>query len=654
MKLQFTPNSDPADVLAHNWGDESFRPVQLDIIHSVLAGRDTLGLMPTGGGKSITFQVPAMMLPGLTIVVTPLISLMKDQVDNLLARDIRACCLYSGLTRRETQLAYDRCRLGKSKIIYISPERLRSSNFITELRTWDISLIVVDEAHCISQWGYDFRPSYLQISALRKLVGTDVPILALTASATPEVRNDIADKLDFKDDWQLHTLSFARNNLSYIVRHTPDKDGKLIEVLSNTSGTAIVYVRSRQRTRQTAEMLQRQGISAEYYHAGLAHEEKSERQDRWKSGQTRVMVATNAFGMGIDKADVRVVVHIDLPPSIEEYYQEAGRAGRDGLPAYAVIIAAPQDKARLKRNLASSFPPREYIARTYELVGNFLDIAVGEGYNSVFEFDTERFAATYRLEPRMVRGALNILTQSQYIEYIEDPNTRSRVMMLCRRDDLYDISLPAQADAVLQCLLRMYTGLFADYVYINENSIAHRAGVSANDVYETMLLLSRMKLLHYVPRTANPYIYYTTSRELPRYISIPRSVYEDRRAIAEARIQAIINLSFDNNSCRQRKILEYFGETHAEDCTRCDVCREQLNYRKADKITNTPKLVADRNSEEYLENTILRYAAHPGGTSVAELTHANLIGSREAVIEAIRILLDRKLIRLDDNTILPY
>lgn len=645
MNARFTPESDPAEVLEHYWGYEGFRPVQADIIRSVLSGHDTLGLMPTGGGKSITFQVPAMMLPGLTIVITPLISLMKDQVDNLMARGIRATCIYSGLTMRETRLAYDRCRLGKSKILYISPERLRSQNFILELRQWDISLIVVDEAHCISQWGYDFRPSYLNIRSLREIAGREIPVLALTASATPDVRDDIAKNLGFAPDWHLHKLSFARDNLSYIVRRTADKDGKLLEVLRNTAGSAIVYVRSRQGTRKTAEMLQRNGISAEFYHAGVDPEEKTERQDRWKKGQTRVMVATNAFGMGIDKADVRVVAHMDLPPSIEEYYQEAGRAGRDGLPAYAVIIAAPQDKAKLKRQIASNFPPKDFIARVYELTGNFLDIAVGEGYNSVCEFDTERFVATYRLEPRMVRGALNILTQSGYIEYVEDPNTRSRVMMLCRRDELYDLQIPSEADEILHALLRRYTGLFTDYVYISETVIARQCGCSTDDVYQAMLLLGRMKILHYVPHSANPYIYYTTSRELPKYLTIPKPVYEDRRAIAEARMKAVIDLAFADDECRQSRILRYFGEPSPSDCRRCDVCREHLNARLSRPDTK-PEAMPQRGSEEYIENTILRYAAHPGGTSVEELTRANLIGRHGDVIEAIRSLSDKGAVRL--------
>lgn len=628
MKQKFDTQSDPAEVLSHYWGYDSFRPVQLDIVRSVLEGNDTLGLLPTGGGKSITFQVPAMMFDGLTIVVTPLISLMKDQVDNLRQRGIRACCVHSGLSMREIRLAYDRCRLGKSKILYISPERLKASSFISELREWTVSLIVVDEAHCISQWGYDFRPSYLNIGSLRKQLGMQVPVLALTASATEEVRKDIAQKLDFRDGWQLFSLSFARDNLIYVVRHTPDKDGKLIDVLSHTSGSAIVYVRSRARTRSYAEMLRRNGFDAEFYHAGLSPEEKSERQDRWKTGVTRVMVATNAFGMGIDKADVRTVVHMDIPPSIEEYYQEAGRAGRDGLPAYAVVIAAPQDKAKLMRNLAAAFPPKDFIANVYNLVGAFLNVVIGEGYQKVFEFNIESFTSTFRLEPRMVRGALNLLTQSNYIEYIEDPDTRSRLMMLCRREELYSCDIPEPADKVLQTVLRLYTGVFADYAYISEIEIGRRAGVSTDDVYQSMLLLSRMKLIHYVPRSANPYIYYTTSRELPRYIVIPKSVYEERRAIAQARIEAVTNLVYDDSLCRQRRILEYFGEKNAGDCGRCDVCRSRR-----------PRTIEI--SEDYLENVVMRYARHPGGTTVAELTDGNLQGPRESVIEAVRTLLDR-------------
>lgn len=418
--------------------------MQREIIDSVIARRDTLGLLPTGGGKSITFQVPAMLLPGLTVVVTPLISLMKDQVDNLAAKDIRAAAIHSGLSLSEHNLALDRAALGKIKLLYVSPEKLQSANFADRLRTMNVSLIVVDEAHCISQWGYDFRPSYLRIAQLRDS-HPDVPILALTASATPEVADDIMQRLKFKER-NIFSLSFSRANISYIVRLTEHKEDMLKRVLAATSGSAIVYVRSRKRTREIAESLAAEGVSADFYHAGLSVEEKNEKQNCWKDGKTRVMVATNAFGMGIDKPDVRVVAHIDLPSSLEEYYQEAGRAGRDGRESFAVIIASPRDKATLSRRLSDSFPTKDYIRRIYELAGNFLNVAVGSGYNHVYEFNFTLFCDRFHLQPIVARSALMLLTHAGYIEYVDEITTRSRVMITADRRDLYDLRLDSTTE----------------------------------------------------------------------------------------------------------------------------------------------------------------------------------------------------------------
>ena len=377
------------EILNEYWGYDSFRPCQEDIITSVLNGNDTLGLLPTGGGKSITFQVPAVVLDGLTIVVTPLISLMKDQVDNLRQYGIKATYLHSGLTKSEHRLAIDRCRLGKVKLLYLSPEKLQSKSLIDQIRLMDIKLIVVDEAHCISQWGYDFRPSYLNIKEIRKIFPF-APILALTASATPDVVKDIMEKLEFRQQ-NIFSRSFSRDNLSYIVRDGEYKEGQLIKILKSTSGSAIVYVRSRRRTREIAEVLYKEGISADFYHAGLVAEDKNDKQNKWKSDQTRVMVATNAFGMGIDKPNVRTVIHYDLPSSLEEYYQEAGRAGRDGKPAYAVLLTAKYDNATLSRRISEKFPDKDFIKRVYELLGNFLEVAVGSGYGQIYEFNFNLF-----------------------------------------------------------------------------------------------------------------------------------------------------------------------------------------------------------------------------------------------------------------------
>ena len=465
--------STPEEILRKYWGYDSFREKQLDIINSVLAGNDTLGLLPTGGGKSITFQVPALLLPGLTIVVTPLISLMKDQVDNLRALDIPAAAIHSGLTRAEQKLAFDRCRLGKIKILYLSPEKLQGKAFLDRLTEIDVSLIVVDEAHCISQWGYDFRPSYLKIANLRNIY-PEAPILALTASATPEVTADIMAQLRFRTQ-NLFSKSFNRPNISYIVRKTDSKSQMLLRVLKSTSGCAIVYVRSRRRTKEVAEFLQQSGISAEFYHAGLSAEIKNDKQNRWKNDQVRVMVATNAFGMGIDKPDVRTVVHIDPTSSLEEYYQEAGRAGRDGNPSYAVFITSPGvDKATLTRRLNESFPEKDVIRRVYELVCNFLSIAVGSGYNMLYEFNFALFCERFKLRPPVVRNSLALLTRAGHLEFVEEITTQSRVMVIMNKRELYDLKLDSVTDSVFQLILRTYTGLFADYVYISEDLIASR------------------------------------------------------------------------------------------------------------------------------------------------------------------------------------
>lgn len=621
------------DILKRYWGYDYFRPRQEEIIMSVLDGRDTLGLLPTGGGKSLTFQVPAMVFEGITVVVTPLISLMKDQVDNLRAAGIRAVCLHSGLSRAEHRLALDRCRLGKAKLMYVSPEKLQSATFIDQLRSMDVSFLVVDEAHCISQWGYDFRPSYLKISLIRELF-PDIPVLALTASATPVVVDDIMDKLGFKER-NVYARSFSRDNLSYIVRNDFDKERRLISVLTNTSGSAIVYVRSRRRTREIADMLVRNGISADYYHAGLDATEKNEKQNSWKTDGVRVMVATNAFGMGIDKPDVRTVVHYDIPSSLEEYYQEAGRAGRDGKESFAVLLVSRADKGRLTRMLSEMFPPKDFIRRVYELAGNFVNVAVGDGYNSVYEFNFALFLKTYDLPPLATRSAMRLLTQAQYFEFVEEVTMQSRVMITANKSELYSVKLDEAGERVFNMLLRSYTGLFADFVYINESVIARRADVDEQKVYETMLQLSRMHILQYVPRKSTPYLYYTTSRELPKYIDMPRSVYEEQYKRLKERIEAMKRFSFGDDDCRVNVMLRYFGEKPEEPCGKCDVCRT----RKRNRLTK-----GDRQS---IRDSIIYMVGNAPRTLdyiVAESRY-----SEEDVIEAVRSLLSSHILSIDDN-----
>ena len=572
------------NILKKHWGYESFRPLQEDIIMSVLSGRDTLGLMPTGGGKSITFQVPAMALPGLTVVVTPLISLMKDQDDNLRRRRVKAVYLHSGMTARESKIAREKLINGGAKLLYVSPERLRNQRFIQELRMTEVSLIVVDEAHCISQWGYDFRPSYLNIRSLRKIF-PKVNVLALTATATPHVESDILRQLEMKDA-ALFRMSFSRSNLNYIVRNTETKIYEIFHILSRTEGSAIVYVRSRKRTREIAEYLSSAGISSTYYHAGLDISLKEERQNEWQRSGVRVMVATNAFGMGIDKPDVRVVIHFDMPPSLEEYYQEAGRAGRDGKKSYVVLLTSRADSGLLRRRVTETFPPREEIKLLYERVCNYLHVSMDEGYEKLAEFDVERFCEVFSYQRRRCLACLHLLGQAGYLEYLEETEHRSRVMMTCTREELYHVDrLSADADLVLTRILRLYSGLFAEYVYIDERVISRESGIDERRVYESLLELGRRKVLSYVPRSRSPYIYFPTAREDKRYVMIGKDIYEDRKKVISERTEAMIDYGFGKGKCREKILLEYFGEQDGKDCGRCDICRGR-NQRSGEKEEN--------------------------------------------------------------------
>lgn len=625
--------STPEEILRKYWGYDSFREKQLDIINSVLAGNDTLGLLPTGGGKSITFQVPALLLPGLTIVVTPLISLMKDQVDNLRALDIPAAAIHSGLARAEQKLAFDRCRLGKIKILYLSPEKLQGKAFLDRLTEIDVSLIVVDEAHCISQWGYDFRPSYLKIANLRNIY-PEAPILALTASATPEVTADIMAQLRFRTQ-NLFSKSFNRPNISYIVRKTDSKSQMLLRVLKSTSGCAIVYVRSRRRTKEVAEFLQQSGISAEFYHAGLSAEIKNDKQNRWKNDQVRVMVATNAFGMGIDKPDVRTVVHIDPTSSLEEYYQEAGRAGRDGKPSYAVFITSPGvDKATLTRRLNESFPEKDVIRRVYELVCNFLSIAVGSGYNMLYEFNFALFCERFKLRPPVVRNSLALLTRAGHLEFVEEITTQSRVMVIMNKRELYDLKLDSVTDSVFQLILRTYTGLFADYVYISEDLIASRLRLTGAQVYDALLALQRQHAIHYVPRKTTPYILMTSSRQLPKHLTFPPTIYEQMQQRMKHRVDAMRRFVFDDNKCRVNTMLEYFGETPTEVCGTCDVCRDRSRQSVV--------------SEKQLTETIMYLLSHGTKPTIDYIARQASV-SPDRVIKILRPLLDEGVIEVSSD-----
>ncbi len=614
----------PREVLEKYWGYREFRPLQAEIVDSALSGHDTLGLLPTGGGKSITFQVPGLLLPGLTLVVTPLISLMKDQVDNLRVHDIPATYVHSGLSRAEARLALQKAELGKVKFLYLSPERLQSEPFRQRLRDFDVSMIVVDEAHCISQWGFDFRPSYLHIAELRKIFPRAV-VMALTASATPPVIDDICTLLQFRPGFKVFRKSFARPNISYVVRYTENKSERLMTVLNNTSGSAIVYVRSRRRTREIADLLNAAGVAADFYHAGLAPEDKDLKQQAWKEGRRRVMVATNAFGMGIDKSDVRVVIHYDLPSSIEEYYQEAGRAGRDGLPSFAVVLASVRDKAVIARRLSDSFPPREYIADVYTRACLFIDLALGEGYNRVFDFDFNRFVEINRLQESQARSALRLLSMAGYIDFVEDVDARARVMMVAEKNDLYNLDLPPDQDEVLQYILRNCSGVFADYVQISETVIATNLRMSAEQVYQALLGLTRAHALHYVPRRQQPYLFFPSRRILGKHIELSADVYDRRRERMKQRLDAMKRFAFDPAECRANMILRYFGEEPARPCGTCDNCR-----------ANRP--APSRGETENAEAQILALAAEEIELPVL-IKRSNLNPNR--AVDLIREMIDR-------------
>ena len=618
--------TDIYDILHRYWGYDSFRPMQEDIIRSVLSGRDTLGLMATGGGKSLTFQVPAMAMEGVCIVITPLIALMKDQVDNLRRRGIKAAMIATGMSRRERNVAFENCVNGAYKFLYISPERLSTEMFQNRLREMQVSLIVIDEAHCISQWGYDFRPSYLGIASLREQLNYNVPVLALTASATRQVANDICEKLQMRNP-QVLRLTFARPNISYVVRQGENKIQQLIHIIERVPGCAIVYVRSRKRTSEIATELSHHGIPATFYHAGLSPEEKNERQQRWSSGEVRVMVATNAFGMGIDKPDVRLVIHVDIPNSPEEYYQEAGRAGRDGLRSYAVLLYSKSDKANLHRRITESFPEKDFIRSTYERVCNFLGFAVGEGAEQMREFSLNQFCQTFNTQTNQTLSALDILTQAGVLEFIEETDALSRVMMEMRRDELYELNdLDENAERVLQCLLRSYTGLFADYVMIHEELLQNRLDLDAQTVYEALLKLSRLHVLHYIPRRRTPFIYLPVRRVEGKYITIPHSVYEARRERMQERIEYMIRYA-NAESCRASMLLRYFDEEPQADCDTCDVCREQRNQPLNDERFEMIKCAI-----------VLLLDKHPS-VKITELTGLIHYPSQQ-VIEVVRQLIE--------------
>lgn len=580
------------DILRTYWGYPDFRGIQREIIDSIASGKDTLGLMPTGGGKSITFQVPALAQEGVCIVITPLIALMKDQVQNLRKRGIQAAALYSGQTRSEIIQILENSIFGGVKILYVSPERLTSEIFQTKLRHINVSFICVDEAHCISQWGYDFRPSYLRIADIRQM-RPDAPVLALTATATPQVVDDIQNRLEFKEK-NVFKMSFERKNLAYIVRHQSDKEQEMIHILENVNGSAIVYARSRKRTKEIAQLLNNNHIKATFYHAGLESSVKDQRQKAWQNDEVRVMVATNAFGMGIDKPDVRVVIHMDCPDSLEAYFQEAGRAGRDGNKSYAVLIYDQSDKRKLEKRITDTFPEKDYIKDVYEHLAYFFQIGVGSGLGKTFEFNIERFCYVYKFFPIHVDAALRILERCGYIHYEDNPEGRARLMFLISRNDLYLLDgLSPNEDAVITTLLRNYGGLFTDYAYIDESLIATQSGLTSQQIYMILKNLNARHIISFIPRRNVPYITYTQIRIDGERVNITKEAYEERKEQYIKRIHAVIEYAQNDTVCRSRQLLRYFGEDRSDDCHQCDVCIEH-NKRipsASDKATARQKIM---------------------------------------------------------------
>lgn len=623
------------EILKQYWGYDDFRGIQKEIIESIGNGHDTLGLMPTGGGKSITFQVPALAQPGLCLVVTPLIALMKDQVRNLRDRGIKALAVYSGMTREEILVALENCIFGDYKFLYISPERLDTEIFRTKLRKMKVSMITVDESHCISQWGYDFRPAYLKISEIRELL-PDAPVLALTATATPEVVKDIQVKLGFKKGSKVFRMSFERQNLAYIVRPTENKQEELLHILNSVPGCAIVYTRNRKRTREVAELLVSKGITATFYHAGLNNDVKDQRQKSWLTGESRVIVATNAFGMGIDKPDVRIVIHIDMPDSPEAYFQEAGRAGRDGQKAYAVLLYAKSDKTNLNKRIADTFPDKDYIRKVYEDVNYFFQMAMGDGLGCTFAFNLDEFCRNFKHFPVQADSALKILTRAGYLEYTDEQDNASRILFTMRRDELYKLhENDPDTERLVNVILRSYTGLFTDYAYINEDSLAIRSGLTRQRIYEILLMLTRRHILHYIPRKKTPYIIYTRERHEKDRLAITKEIYEERKESYTARIKAMIEYATADDKCRSRMLLRYFGEKNEHNCEQCDVCFSK--HHSGMKFSEYQDL------EEQIRQ-LLKEAPTP----VAELVK-HLSGEREKTEKVLSYLLSEKIIQLNDG-----
>jgi ATP-dependent DNA helicase RecQ len=591
--------TDFKQILTRYWGYSSFRPLQEEIINSVYQGKDTLGLLPTGGGKSITFQVPAMAKKGICLVVTPLIALMKDQVSNLNKRGIKAIAIHSGLSKEEIDISIENCIYGDFKFLYLSPERLGTEIFRARVEKMNVNLIAVDESHCISQWGYDFRPSYLKIAELREFL-PDVPFLALTATATPRVVKDIIEKLEFREP-SVFQKSFERKNLTYRVDHVEDKGRHLLKYCQDVKGSIIIYVRNRKKTRDISDLLNASKISSDYYHAGLSYELRSAKQEDWQKGKKRVIVSTNAFGMGIDKPDVRLVIHVDVPDSPEAYFQEAGRAGRDEKPAHAVLLFSNSDSVEAQKRINVNFPELATIRDVYHALGNFLQIPYGTGKGQSYDFIFSDFLREYHFNALVAHSAIKVLQREGYIEMSDEINNPSRVHFKTQRDDLYKFQVSnAKFDGFIRLLLRSYTGFFSSYVAVDENLLARRAGLKAENIYTYLNLLKKYGVIDYIPRKRNPVITFTEERldKKGLYFSVDSYRFLKERYIE--RLNAMIDYAESKTRCRSTILLDYFGEKDVSRCGECDVCQQrnelELSKYEFDLILNDIKELLQESS----------------------------------------------------------
>ncbi|MEA4936473.1 MAG: ATP-dependent DNA helicase RecQ [Paludibacter sp.] len=621
------------DILKQYWGYDQFRPLQGDIIESIAAGKDTLGLMPTGGGKSLTFQVPAMAMEGVCIVVTPLIALMKDQVENLKKRNIPSAAIYSGMPKEEILLTLENCVFEAYKFLYVSPERLATQIFLEKIKQTKVCMIAVDESHCISQWGYDFRPSYLKIADIREII-PEAPVLALTATATPEVVEDIQERLHFREK-NVFRKSFLRTNLAYIVRTTENKEEQLLNILRKVSGTSVVYVRNRKKTKEIADFLVQNNISAEHFHAGLSNETKDARQQRWKNNETRVIVSTNAFGMGIDKAEVRTVVHMDLPDSLEAYFQEAGRAGRDEKKAYAVVLFNNSDVTKMRKRVSDTFPEKDMVRKVYNALGNYYEIAEGSGMEAVFPFDLADFCTKFKLPMLVTHNALKILQQAGYLDLTDEQENTSRVLFTVGKEDLYTIRFSDDQDRLIHILLRSYTGLFTDPAYISEETIAKRLEWSKDKVYQELVQLSKERVIHYIPRKKTPFVTYVQDREDVDRLRLDKEAYEDRKERYITRAKSVLDYAKEQQICRSQILLSYFGEKNTQPCGQCDVCLKtketQVTDADFDKIS---KAILDLIINEPL--------------SIRQVT-SKLSLKENKVLQVVRFMMDNGQLRQSDD-----